>query len=556
VKKNLTSLVVFGLGLTVAASAAPQIAKKEENRVSRVYRVQKGENLSKISERLFGDAKGWRSLWQANRKWISNPDSVKEGSLIYFTPGDDSHLPGVQTVETRPVEAKGFAPRTSSALLRSSPTLEDVLSLSAAGPSRSTISEKVAETAPDGSPSKSPGYPWGEELSPGKSEEWRTMPKQKWEEIEIVKPSSAKVDPLGFDRSNRVVFHEPKGLDPTFYASTAEIESAGEVTASPVIGKNLVLGEIIQIAANGDLALGETYSLMHEALRLKGYHPSEYGHAYPIAGKIKIIGNGDQGYIGVVLVAGDAIERGDFLIAEVPRIAELEPIAGPRELEAKFLVDPRRSTDLIAQHHFGFIDRGSVDGVNPGMIFRKYADRDPVNDDTLNRSDFTVVADIMVLQTSENYSFVKVVSSRDVLRDEDDLYLLTDVSQFRRVRSKVSFGEDEDDLDKLDDGRNLNPAEAQELQQLESAPAKGDEKKDNDAAPDFDSPNGGNDVAPDFDSPDGTPPTAPTPPANQSSLAKPAAKKPDAVPKPAVEEVDTPAPDFDAPNGDDLPPPP
>jgi len=50
------------------------------------YTVVKGDSLSKIAKRFYGDAQQWRKIYEANKDQIKNPD------LIY--PGQTFNIPG------------------------------------------------------------------------------------------------------------------------------------------------------------------------------------------------------------------------------------------------------------------------------------------------------------------------------------------------------------------------------------------------------------------------------------------------------------------------------
>jgi nucleoid-associated protein YgaU len=52
----------------------------------RTYVVAEGDSLSKIAKREYGDANKWRTIYEANRDLIKDPD------LIY--PGQELKLPG------------------------------------------------------------------------------------------------------------------------------------------------------------------------------------------------------------------------------------------------------------------------------------------------------------------------------------------------------------------------------------------------------------------------------------------------------------------------------
>ena len=64
-------------GSSSTAPAAP---------VDQTYTVVKGDSLSKIAKRFYGDAQQWRKIYEANQDQIKNPD------LIY--PGQTFRIPG------------------------------------------------------------------------------------------------------------------------------------------------------------------------------------------------------------------------------------------------------------------------------------------------------------------------------------------------------------------------------------------------------------------------------------------------------------------------------
>ena len=53
---------------------------------SRTYVVVKGDSLSKIAKQEYGDANKWRTIYEANKDLIKDPD------LIY--PGQELKIPG------------------------------------------------------------------------------------------------------------------------------------------------------------------------------------------------------------------------------------------------------------------------------------------------------------------------------------------------------------------------------------------------------------------------------------------------------------------------------
>ena len=49
---------------------------------SRTYTTQAGDNLSKISKQLYGDANQYMKIFEANRDQLSDPDKIKPGMTL------------------------------------------------------------------------------------------------------------------------------------------------------------------------------------------------------------------------------------------------------------------------------------------------------------------------------------------------------------------------------------------------------------------------------------------------------------------------------------------
>ena len=50
--------------------------------VTKTYTVQKGDSLSKIAKRTYGDAGKWRAIFDANRDQIENADLIHPGQVL------------------------------------------------------------------------------------------------------------------------------------------------------------------------------------------------------------------------------------------------------------------------------------------------------------------------------------------------------------------------------------------------------------------------------------------------------------------------------------------
>ena len=53
---------------------------------NQTYTVKSGDSLSKIAKHLYGDAKQWRKIYEANMDKIKNPDLIYPGQVFTIPP--------------------------------------------------------------------------------------------------------------------------------------------------------------------------------------------------------------------------------------------------------------------------------------------------------------------------------------------------------------------------------------------------------------------------------------------------------------------------------------
>lgn len=63
-----------------SSSTAPSNERNSEQ--SQTYVVEKGDSLSKIAKRLYGNADEWRRIYEANRETIKDPDLIYPGQTL------------------------------------------------------------------------------------------------------------------------------------------------------------------------------------------------------------------------------------------------------------------------------------------------------------------------------------------------------------------------------------------------------------------------------------------------------------------------------------------
>ncbi|MEO6800128.1 MAG: LysM peptidoglycan-binding domain-containing protein [Rhodanobacter sp.] len=50
------------------------------------YIVEKGDSLSKIAQHFYHNANAWKSIFDANRDQLSDPDRIKPGQILKIPP--------------------------------------------------------------------------------------------------------------------------------------------------------------------------------------------------------------------------------------------------------------------------------------------------------------------------------------------------------------------------------------------------------------------------------------------------------------------------------------
>lgn len=67
---------------STAPSAPPDAGSARSGQAAQTYTVVKGDSLSKIAKREYGDAQKWHLIFEANRDKIQNPDLIHPGQVL------------------------------------------------------------------------------------------------------------------------------------------------------------------------------------------------------------------------------------------------------------------------------------------------------------------------------------------------------------------------------------------------------------------------------------------------------------------------------------------
>ncbi len=459
-------------------------------KVNDTYEVSKGDTLSGISGRLFGDPRYWPKVWAINHKGISNPHLIFPGSKILFLPGSAESLPSVE------VAANGHTG-----------TATDI------------------------------------------NGDWRNLPRQSWEEIDVSLPP--EIDPQGFDRRSKVEFHAPPGIHLPFLPADRDLKSYGKIVHGKEPGRFFWTENSVFIEADEDLHADEEYIVTEDPALLRDSTQGRDGLAYPVLGRVKILGVKDRLFYGKMLNVTGTAPRKSFLVKSVYKVDMPSPIPGRESLKGTIMSlrgDNLSDIKQTSQHQFVFVDRGSKDGIQPGMVFRGFHHEDPHTESEITDQDILIHTDVMIIHTAEEVSEAIVIRGDGPIQFGLPVTLLTDVSDLTRGLGfgdgkKPKAGAETDELDRLDKGGDATDAERHELQQLEDR--KNDVPPPSDAPPPSDTPPPPPSDAPPVEAPpaDTLPPVTDTPPPPTDALPPPPSDLPAAPPS------DLPPPPPTAPSG-------
>ncbi len=413
-----------------------------KDRIAEKYAITPGDTLYDISKRLFGDAKYWPKIWAINNYTILNPHMIRPGRAIAFMPGSTSSLPSVTLESTAEND-------------------EHITTIPGLPPIASDVSTQ---------PKRRKKYI-------GKSQEWRNLPRQNWENVQVQLPPG--VDPLGFDKNNKISFGKKADFELDSFVSSAKLDPIGKIKGSQSETSYLSKEDIVFIESDQNLSEGSLYTVTHEPTGLQSSGRDAY--SYPILGTLQITQHLENSmYLAKISNSKSIINRESFIIPLQPRVQKEILVPGPSALDGHVVIDHSvGNTYASAQFKQVYIDRGTEDGISVGMVFQAYKTEDPISNEQL--TDLLILEDatFVVVQAVEQYCTAIIVKGHHTIADGTPVTLLTDVSKIyteRKMREEKidvdSKGNtvpkpETDELDLLDQGGELSPEEEKELRQLE-----------------------------------------------------------------------------------------
>jgi hypothetical protein len=365
------------------------------------YDITRGDTLYDISKRLFGDARYWPKIWAMNNGTILNPHMIRPGNRIVFMPGTGTSLPTVAVVASAD-EGR----QTATDYSRSADTVR----------------------------------------APARSQEWRMLPTQDWEASRIEADQAALQDLKVMGDLDKVHTLTPT-RELSIFAASQPVQLLGQIVSAPTSTTYLKVGDQVLIQGMSDeLNAGETFAVTHDPDVLEKDKKKRQGFGYHVDGELRIIGSQDGYWIGVITQGRSLMYRGSYLTQRTPRLKPLAAIPAPAAQSGQFYVDKGVSTSMSGQYSYGFVNLGSEDGLQEGMILESYENMDLNTGKKLIGTNLFHVADMQVVQVSERFSTVLIVSGITEVYDGMPVRLLTDVSNFQNYGAIPITGEQPTDI--------------------------------------------------------------------------------------------------------------
>lgn len=411
-------------------------------RIAETYEVVKGDTLWQVSQRLFGDPRYWPKIWSINNGSITNPHLIRPGKKVVFLPGTETSLPGVSIV---------------------------------------SASDAPSAIAGGENPKGEGGDEVVDPQSLKRSSEWKTLPTQTWERNagDVIPESQRLTVADGGVRALRMNAEPIRTeLDSVLGAQPPNIW--GEIVGARSEATRLSIGDLVFVKSPYDLQTGKLYTVIGDSHEMRSPFTDRMAFLSPKLATIKIIGIRDRMFVASVTQANDVVMRGNRVVDYIPGAPKTAMVPGSSPLEGMILSDPKSPSRMISTNHQYYVDRGTRDGIQAGMVFRSFQHRDTSTGKKITDADFLIDSDFQVIYAAEGFSTVICLSGQAQIGDRLLAKLLLDVRDAGTMDENTRVGAGKEalganpafhDLEKINEVEGIGHDEEQELNQIESLPS-------------------------------------------------------------------------------------
>lgn len=171
---------------------------------------------------------------------------------------------------------------------------------------------------------------------------------------------------------------------PRFRVLSPDDEVLGEISGSYHDGEGLVVDRDVFVRATArTLERGEKFAIIHEEKlvrdRTAGDSPF-IGNLVQIVGELEIVEVGEKLLKARITSGYGIISRGDKLIPAQAVVNWSMNFNPPDELQCRILMGEEPVARLFVQGQLVLLNKGSVDGMKEGYLFRVWSDSDPTTE--------------------------------------------------------------------------------------------------------------------------------------------------------------------------------
>lgn len=344
---------------------------------SKVYKIQKGDTLSGISQTFFGDPFYWPKVWSLNHGKILNPHEIVPGLNVQFFPGSMEEAPSLSLAqeakkgEEAPVKAEQESAASKRAEVEMPPSTKK----------RTPLLKTI--------PGSLPAYRMGVNRKEGL-------------ELQI---GGSKV----------VIAQAPEYV--SYYINDTPMEGVGIVTGTELSMKTAGDYQYLYVRLDGNqegkyLIAQKNVGPVSDSLR-KG----RQGHMVEVQGEIEIlerVNDAKNIFRAIVKKTLQPIEVGAMLTPGKmpmfnPSVGELNSGVGAKIMGGQF--DRKRT--LFGSSSLVFLDAGAGQGLQEGQVLPIFADLKKRNKNLEAVTNDRMIGVIKVVRVSNNFATAYIAKATD-----------------------------------------------------------------------------------------------------------------------------------------------
>jgi len=365
------------------------------------YKIEEGDTLWKISQKYFGTGFYYSKIWSLN-SYIENPHQIEPGMDIIFSSGTSSKLPSVQLGK-----------------FKSNKLTDQNVEFSF---------DKFGENIrPKWIDERKKLIEDGKYFVYGSNQSYNDIKKlgsgtinyeyQKYEppvsNIQVYIPQN-NYDKHGFDVNDKIVFNIKSGFATNTFITSNIVQDFGEIVASK--GENTIIRNQDHVYLKFDPSIkirpGDQFSVYIPYGKIKSKFSDRSGFKYSIGANVRVLSKKENKWEAIVVKLFSEIKRGDRLTILTPKIPTIKKTYNKRKIEAVVLENFKgKHSSIAAEGDLVYLDRGRLDGVEFGNVFKIYGVKDKGLNKAITKEPTYETGEAVVITVTDNFSTALITNS-------------------------------------------------------------------------------------------------------------------------------------------------